>query len=263
MSFSSEFGRGIKAYGEAHQVLFRYRLTKYLILPGIITICYSVVFFLVALHFAGRISGEADSYPWWLGWMGAFTEWLMKSVYWLVMGFVFFVTLKYVVQVILAPVLSNLSVAVEKKVLGQTPPSLTWKESLQDIQRSLAISIRNSLHELGTCLLLNFIPGFGQLASIGVSSYFYGFGYMDYVMERKRMTIPQSVAFCRQHRGLAVGLGVVMYLMMLVPFIGWMIAPTYATVAATLETLRLLNAREEQPAADIFVSSSSGRINVQ
>ncbi|HEX2901485.1 MAG TPA: hypothetical protein VHS96_17350, partial [Bacteroidia bacterium] len=63
MSFQSEFSRGLKAYGEAHTVLFKYKLTKYLIIPGIITVIYSVVFFWIAAHFAGSISTEADSYP--------------------------------------------------------------------------------------------------------------------------------------------------------------------------------------------------------
>jgi CysZ protein len=240
MRFADEFGRGIKAYGEAHSVIFRYKLTRYLIIPGIVTIIWSALYFLAAAWYAGRIASDADAYPWWLNWMGDVTEWFVKVVYWVaVVGF-YFLSLKYVVQVILAPILSNLSVAVERKVLGMEPIEMTWKEAIQDIGRSLSLAIRNSIHELFTCLALSFLPVVGQAGCIAVSSYFYGFGYMDYVMERKRMTIPQSVAFCREHKGLAMGIGIVMYLMMLVPVIGWMFAPTYATVAATLETLRIL-----------------------
>jgi CysZ protein len=240
MSFYQEFSRGIKAYSEAHRVLFQYKLTKYLIIPGIVTVVYSLLYFWMVAHFAGRIATEADSYPWWLSWMGDVTHYFLKTIYWVGAIGLFFVSLKYVVQVILSPILSNLSVAVEKKVLGQAPVEITWKEAFQDIGRSLSLAIRNSVHELFICLVLSFVPGVGQLASVAVSSYFYGFGYMDYVMERKRMTIPQSVAFCKEHKGLAIGLGVVMYLLMLVPVLGWMIAPTYATVAATLETLRIM-----------------------
>lgn len=252
MSFQSEFSRGLKAYGEAHTVLFKYKLTKYLIIPGIITVVYSVVFFWIATYFAGSISTEADSYPWWLSWMGDAVKWFMRTVYWVAMVGFFFISLKYVVQVILAPILSNLSVAVEKKVLGLNPPEITWKEAIQDIGRSLTLAIRNSIHEFFTCLVLGFIPGVGQVASIAVSSYFYGFGYMDYVMERKRMTIPQSVKFCREHKGLAIGLGLVMYVMMFIPIVGWAFAPSYATVAATLETLRILKETNTGEQGDVF-----------
>lgn len=240
MSFSKEFGRGMSAYSEAHRVIFKYRLAQYLLIPGIITILYCGLYFFLAAHFAGRISDEADSYPWWLSWMGSITHWFVRVVYWgAVVGF-FFVSLKYVVQVILSPILSNLSVAVEKRVLGQNPPEITWKEALQDMGRSLRLSIRNSVIEIFGCIAMNFVPGIGQLGAVALSSYFYGFGYMDYVLERKRMNIAQSVAFVRQHKGLAMGLGFVMYLLMLIPVIGWAVAPTYATVAATLETLRIM-----------------------
>lgn len=240
MSVSKEFSRGMSAYGEAHKVIFKYKLAHYLLIPAVITVLYCGLYFFLAAHFAGRMSDEADSYPWWLSWMGAITHWFVKAVYWVAAVGFFFVSLKYVVQVILAPILSNLSVAVEKRVLGQETPEITWKEALQDMGRSLRLSIRNSVIEIAGCLAMNFVPGIGQLGAVALSSYFYGFGYMDYVLERKRMNIPQAVAFVRQHKGLAMGLGFVMYLLMLIPVVGWAIAPTYATVAATLETLRIM-----------------------
>lgn len=260
MSFQAEFSRGIKAYSEAHTVIFKYKLTKYLIIPAIVTVIYSGLFFWLASSVAGSISTDAESYPWWLSWMGSAIKWFMKTVYWVAVAAFFFISIKYVVQVVLAPILSNLSVAVEKKVLGLETPEITWKEAIQDIGRSLLLAIRNSIHEFFTCLALGLLPGVGQIASIAVSSYFYGFGYMDYVMERKRMTIKQSVAFCRQHKGLAIGLGVVMYFLMLIPIVGWAFAPTYATVAATLETLRILKETNTGQQEDVFSGRSSNPI---
>jgi CysZ protein len=257
MSFQTEFSRGIKAYSEAHTVIFRYKLTNYLIIPAIVTVIYSALFFWLAASIAGNISTEADSYPWWLSWMGDGIKWFMRTIYWVAVAAFFFISIKYVVQVVLAPILSNLSVAVEKKVLGLEVPEITWKEAIQDMGRSLLLAIRNSIYEFFSCLLLGLLPGVGQIASIAVSSYFYGFGYMDYVMERKRMTIPQAVAFCRAHKGLAIGLGVVMYFLMLIPIIGWAFAPTYATVAATLETLRILKETNTGQQGDVFSGAVS------
>ena len=74
------------------------------------------------------------------------------------------------------------------------------------------------------------------------------------------MTIKQSVAFCRQHKGLAIGLGVVMYFLMLIPIVGWAFAPTYATVAATLETLRILKETNTGQQEDVFSGRSSNPI---
>jgi CysZ protein len=51
----------------------------------------------------------------------------------------------------------------------------------------------------------------------------------------------QSIAFIRQHRGMALGNGMIFYLFMLIPVLGWMLAPSYAVIAATidLQTKRL------------------------
>lgn len=240
MNFNNELVGAFKSYGEAHKVLFKYRLTKYLWIPGIITILYCVLFFWLTSYLSGRIATEADAYPGWLSWMGWFTSWVLKGIYWVATVFFFFASLKYILQVILSPLLSNLSVAVEKSLTGLEPDELKWKEMLQDIWRSLRLAIRNFFHELFYSLVLNFVPGIGQIGAFIISAFYYGFGYMDYVLERKRMTVKESVKFAKQHRGAAIGLGLVMNVMMLIPFAGWIIAPTYATVAATLQTLRLL-----------------------
>lgn len=243
MSFGREFSNGLKAYSKAHKVIFQYKLTNYLWIPGLVTLAYCILFFWLASHFAGRISSEASDYPGWLSWMGSVTHWFLKSIYWVGVLFAFWASLKYMIQVLLSPLLSNLSVAVEKKVLGQEPPELSWKETLQDIGRSLTLAIRNFFTEFFPCLVISFVPGVGQVGVFLISSFYYGFGYMDYVLERKRFTVAQSVKFARAHRGLAMGLGSVVNLLMMIPILGWLIGPTYATVAATLETLDLLGNR--------------------
>jgi len=48
------------------------------------------------------------------------------------------------------------------------------------------------------------------------------------------MSTQQSIEFIGRHKGLAIGNGMVFYLMHLVPVIGWLFAPSYAVVAATL-----------------------------
>jgi CysZ protein len=187
--------------------------------------------------------------------MGDITHWFVRVVYWSLAVLLYWASLKYVLQVLLAPILSNLSVAVERKLWGREPDPFTVKEYLQDMGRSLLLSIRNSVIEIVLCLFVGFLPGIGQVGGIVISSYFYGFGYMDYVLERKKYNIPQAVAFVRQHKGLAIGLGCVAALMMLVPVIGWVLAPTYATVAATLETLRIMEP-SEAGRLDLFVKNS-------
>jgi CysZ protein len=48
------------------------------------------------------------------------------------------------------------------------------------------------------------------------------------------MSPSASINFISQHRGLAIGNGLVFYLMHFIPFVGWVLAPSYALVAATI-----------------------------
>jgi len=57
---------------------------------------------------------------------------------------------------------------------------------------------------------------------------------LDYSMERHKKTAAESIYYIGHHKGLAIGNGIVFFLMHLLPFVGWVLAPAYAVVAATL-----------------------------
>ena len=67
-----------------------------------------------------------------------------------------------------------------------------------------------------------------------VECYYYGFSMLDYSCERHRLSPSESISFIGKHKGLAIGNGMVFYLMHVVPFVGWVLAPAYAVVAATI-----------------------------
>jgi CysZ protein len=57
---------------------------------------------------------------------------------------------------------------------------------------------------------------------------------LDYTNERKGLSSSRSIDFINVHKGLAIGNGMVFYLMHALPVIGWVFAPGYAVIAATL-----------------------------
>jgi hypothetical protein len=67
-----------------------------------------------------------------------------------------------------------------------------------------------------------------------VECYYLGFSMLDYSSERNKMTAQQSIDFIGRHKGLAIGNGIVFYILHLLPIIGWLLAPSYAVIAATL-----------------------------
>jgi CysZ protein len=50
-----------------------------------------------------------------------------------------------------------------------------------------------------------------------IAFYYYGFSFIDYINERRKLDIDQSVQFVRHHWGLALALGAVYSCMILVP----------------------------------------------
>jgi CysZ protein len=57
---------------------------------------------------------------------------------------------------------------------------------------------------------------------------------LDYSFERRKITASESIYFINEHKGLAVGNGLLFYMIQLLPVVGWVLAPSYAVVAATL-----------------------------
>ena len=57
---------------------------------------------------------------------------------------------------------------------------------------------------------------------------------VDYSCERRKLSPAESIRFISEHKGLAIGNGLLFYLMHAIPFVGWVLAPSYAVIAATL-----------------------------
>lgn len=240
MSFTDEFGKGIAAYGEANRILFKHNLFKYMVIPAIVSLLYAVLYFIGAASLSGRLPDFENGLPWYLSWLGSTAAWVVWTLYWVAAVGFFMVTYKMVAQIVLSPFLSQLSEAVAEKEFGGAPVKTGWAEAIKDIQRSILLSLRNILREVFFGLVVSLIPVAGSFLALGVSGYYSGFNFMDYTMERHRMSIGHSVAFVRKHRGLATGLGLVCNLGMYIPVIGWIIMPTYATIASTVAVCRII-----------------------
>ena len=91
--------------------------------------------------------------------------------------------------------------------------------------------------QLLSIFILAFIPVIGwitPLIGLMVECYYLGFSMLDYSSERHKLSTSQSIAFIGKHKGLAIGNGMVFFLMHLIPVLGWVLAPGYAVIAATI-----------------------------
>ncbi len=122
---------------------------------------------------------------------------------------------KYLVVIVLSPLLAHLSVKTENILTGNTYP-FNLTQFIHDVKRGLRISFRNLMWQYCffiVVFILSFIIFGESKHMIGksiifvIGSFYYGFSFLDYVYERLKMNLNDSVHFMRQNRGLAISIG--------------------------------------------------------
>lgn len=236
----------IQSYFKAHRFIKEHKLWKWIIIPGIV---YTILF-LISMYYFNKTS---NNFIEWLSLKTGLKTWLdgMRSgllgflftlaalILWLIQMMLYFSLFKYVWLILGSPVFSYLSEKTDSIIHGREYPFST-KQLLRDILRGVKIALRNALWQtvyMIAILLLSLIPLVGwatPILALLVECYYYGFSMLDYSCERRKMNASESVFYIGRHKGLAIGNGIVFYLMHLLPLIGWIFAPAYAVVAATL-----------------------------
>lgn len=253
-----DISSSISAYRHASKFLFKHGLWVYALLPGIISVVllsalyYGTVSLLDVDTIEASINQRiADWEGWFWGSLHGLVEKIVNigAIDFLVLTaflIVFFFFGKYIVLIIAAPFMGPVSEKVEEIVRGHKIEITS--NFISDLWRGIRISLRNLIREFffTICLLfLNFLPLIGPMVAtvltLAVQAYYAGFGNMDYTLERKKYGRRDSVRFVRKHAGLALGNGGVFLLLFAIPLLGWFIAPAFATVAATVATLKRID----------------------
>ncbi len=163
------------------------------------------------------------------------------ALLWLIMMLLYFSLFKFLFLIIGSPVFAFLSEKTASIIEGKDFP-FSFTQLGKDILRGIKLALRNSVWQtvyVLSILLLSLIPLIGWLTpilAVLVECYYYGFSMLDYGMERQKKTPAESIFYIGNHKGLAIGNGFIFYLMHMLPIIGWILAPSYAVVAATLST---------------------------
>jgi CysZ protein len=236
----------IQAYFDAHKFIRKHNLWKWIVIPGII---YTILFF-IGLYLFWNSSGDAVT---WLSRQLGLEGWLQKQrnewlnflfvmiglVIRLMFALLYFSLFKYVFLIIGSPVFAYISEKTQSILEGKEFP-FSFSQLMKDAWRGIKLAIRNTIWQtvyVISLLLLSFVPVFGwisPLIAILVESYYFGFSMLDYSCERNKLSTAQSISFISRHKGLAMGNGIVFFLMHAVVIVGWILAPAYAVVAATI-----------------------------
>ncbi len=243
-----------QAYLQAHRLIVKYKMWKWIVFSGLI---YTILF-AVGIYFFWIYSNKGVHYIFnrsgILAWLDNMKEgWLYlvvivgQLIIVAVLLSLFFSLFKFIFLIIGSPIFAYLSEKTESIISGKTF-SFSMVRLLKDIKRAIVIALRNFLWQLVyllAILILSFVPVIGWIApliALLTECYYFGFSMLDYTSERNQLSERESITFISRHRGLAIGNGLVFYGMHLVPVIGWIFAPSYAVVAATLS----INAAREK-----------------
>ena len=121
----------------------------------------------------------------------------------------------YFVIIFLSPVLAVVSEKIEAILTNNTYP-WNFMQLVKDIKRAIRLNIRLILFEYTIILIViligSFLDGVANFILVYaipmvIGFYFYGFGFIDYINERRRLNISQSIHFVSKHKGLAFALG--------------------------------------------------------
>ena len=252
MSFVKDFSTGIKAYGQALNFIVKNKLSKYFAVPILI----NILLFFGGMSFINSIVdvlqelifNQLDELLGKLSWVNYLKQlihvliWILfKIIY--VMLFAFFGG--FVVLVLMSPLLAYLSEKTENILTGKEY-SFRLNQFIRDILRGIYLAFRNFIIEMIYLVLffiLGFVPIVNLIAPFGlfiISSYYYGFSFMDYTNERKKRSVGESIQFVKRHKGVAVANGFLFSMFLVIPYIGVFMASIVSVVSVVAATLASL-----------------------
>ena len=257
-----QFSIGFSSYGNALTFIFQNGLWYYFIFPFI----FNVLVFYTGISLVNNLTDQSTS--WTMNLLNEFNgdgfwantiEWTRDSLGWMIwfifkiaFFYIFLLFGGYISLIVLSPVLAFLSEKTEEIITGKKHP-FDILQFTRDIIRAIIIVIRNMLIQMLWVILffiISFLPVIGWFVSffgnLIISSYFYGFSFMDYTNERKRFNIKQSVLHIKENKGLATGVGSIFVLCFLIPFLGSIIASFVSVIAVVGATLCMVKEKKAE-----------------
>ena len=243
----SEVSLGFSTYGKALSIIFNNGLWWYFLVPLALNILLIFTGFELKDMLVEAIKNwilDATNLNgadfWGASFLKSSLSWIVGISMTIILFFVYAYFGGYIILALLSPIFTILSEKTETILTGKKY-NFDGEQFMRDIVRGVLIVMRNLFIEFGLILLvffLGFIPLFGTIISLisgiilfFISSYFYGFSYIDYSSERKRLNIRQSVAYVRKHKKFAITNGSIFSLSLLLPFCGLSISGFVAIVS--------------------------------
>ncbi|KXK37363.1 MAG: EI24 domain-containing protein [Saprospiraceae bacterium] len=224
----SMLGHFLNSFGDTKGSAWKYMIYSGLIAVALLTIMVFGIWKLSAIGGAWIASL--------IPWQWAHETVLFSFVIGIAFGLLCWIVMKYIMLIMMSPLLSLVSEKLEQKIKGV--PVKSRFNVAGSLARTIRVNSRNLLREVVFSvflLLASLIPVLNVFAIallFLLQAYFVGFGIMDYYLER-HYTYRETVTKVYQHKWAAITLGAIFIGMILIPVIGAVMASYFTTVAAT------------------------------
>ncbi|MBK8620977.1 MAG: EI24 domain-containing protein [Saprospiraceae bacterium] len=226
---------GLKYFLQAWSYLFHSGLRRYFIFSALASLSLFVFLTWGIVGASDVVAGWMSEWiPW--SWSGesALFQWILS-----LLSFVFlFGVYKYIVLIVLGPILSLLSERLEHIISphkkGRKVPGM-----FIGLIRGIRLNVFNLLKELiltSGLFLVSFIPGVAIITApviLLVQAYYAGYGVMDFYLERYTDYQTSNIIVFR-YKWFAIVTGLLFIFLFAIPFLGMIFAPMIGVLAATL-----------------------------
>jgi len=238
----SQLFSGTYYYLKVFPFINKHKLWGYVILTAIVSLLLYISMAYVAWisssalsNWVNQLLGIADWSSYW-----ALLKWTVVIIVKIFVFYLYFQFFKFFVLVICSPILAFTAERINQILYNPPQAPFNWKLFFKNIWRTININLKNVFIELfltTILFLLSFIsfltPITGALIII-ISSYFVGYGIFDFRNEFRNLNVSESDKMVWRNKGLATGVGLIFNLLILIPFLGALIAPSMALVAGSL-----------------------------
>jgi len=243
---------GLQLFFKAHNFILANKLKRYLFISGF----FFLVLFSIGINWLLNLmaSIESPTIEWAIPKINIFFNFTdeelrqgFTAVFWILRKTIIVnkdAIFLFIFMIIGTPYFSFISSKTEELINGKTYP-FKWKIFIGEIRRGLKISIRNTFKQLLFFIaitLIAFIPYMfviTPLATFIVQAYYNGVLITDYSLERNQFTIKESEQYYKKNKTSMFTIGLGFMFLLLIPVIGWFVAPTYALVASAFYFLKV------------------------
>ena len=249
MSLIQEFSTAISQHGKAISFIRKNGLSWTFLIP--------IALFLILLTVGLYSIGELTDYLTMKILYNYVYDGFVSSLLLILFRILFFIVVGmwggYVIVIVMSPFLAYLSEKTEKIITGNDYP-FNLRQFVSDVIRGILLALRNFCMEMLIGFVF-FICSFFTAAMAApfvsvilflVSAYFYGFSFIDYTNERRKLSVSESVRYVRQRKAMSCGHGFVFALLLYVPVLGVALSSFYAIIATVAATIHVLDIEKEQ-----------------